>query len=182
MCNWTWIAYSKVILVGGFSPPRPEKYEFVNWDDESNPIFLGTCQKWQPNHQPESYFTAMNAWNLSQAFWILEPVIHRNLLRPHPWRPHADNLMSGVCLKIASTTYINISKKNTNFSAHDIYIYMCIYIYICIYIPGSSKWPFQPWIQGHLTPKKGHLATSNGSLWRTWYIYIYVYIYIGLSH
>ena len=28
-----------------------EKYEFVNWDDNRNPIFLGKCQKWQPNHQ-----------------------------------------------------------------------------------------------------------------------------------
>ena len=22
------------LLVGGFSPPQPEKYEFVNWDDD----------------------------------------------------------------------------------------------------------------------------------------------------
>ena len=27
-----------VVLVGGFSPPRPEKYEFVNWDEDSKPI------------------------------------------------------------------------------------------------------------------------------------------------
>ena len=29
-----------------------EKYEFVDWDDDSNPIFLGKCKKRQPNHQP----------------------------------------------------------------------------------------------------------------------------------
>ena len=29
-----------------------EKYEVVNWDDDSNPIFLGTYNSWQPNHQP----------------------------------------------------------------------------------------------------------------------------------
>ena len=30
-----------------------EKYEFVNWDDNRNPILMGICQKWQPNHQPD---------------------------------------------------------------------------------------------------------------------------------
>ena len=34
-----------------FSHPS-EKYDFVNWDDNRNPIFMGKCQKWQPNHQP----------------------------------------------------------------------------------------------------------------------------------
>ena len=29
-----------------------EKYEFVNWDDERNPIVMGKCKKWQRNHQP----------------------------------------------------------------------------------------------------------------------------------
>ena len=28
-------------LAGGPGPPRPEKYEFVNWDDECNPILVG---------------------------------------------------------------------------------------------------------------------------------------------
>ena len=26
-----------------------ENYEFVNWDDDSNPIFLGKQNSWQPN-------------------------------------------------------------------------------------------------------------------------------------
>ena len=33
--------------------PSWKMMEFVNWDDESNPIFMGKCQKWQPNHQPD---------------------------------------------------------------------------------------------------------------------------------
>ena len=37
-------------LVGQGQPS--EKYEFVNWDDESNPILMGKFNKWQPNHQP----------------------------------------------------------------------------------------------------------------------------------
>ena len=32
-----------------------EKYEFVNWDDEINPILMGNMKKWQPNHQPVLY-------------------------------------------------------------------------------------------------------------------------------
>ena len=31
-------------------PPRPEKYDFVNWDDEIPKIWEN--KKWQPNHQP----------------------------------------------------------------------------------------------------------------------------------
>ena len=31
-----------------------EKYEFVNWDDDRNPIWMGKYNSWQPNHQPES--------------------------------------------------------------------------------------------------------------------------------
>ena len=34
-----------------FATPS-EKYEFVNWDDDRNPIFLGKFKKWQPNQQP----------------------------------------------------------------------------------------------------------------------------------
>ena len=30
-----------------------ENYEFVNWDDDVNPIVMGKCRKWQPNHQPD---------------------------------------------------------------------------------------------------------------------------------
>ena len=41
-----------------------------------------------------------------------------------------------------------------------------------ILVPGSSKWPFQAYFQGHFTPKKGHLTTSNGSLWRSWYTFV----------
>ena len=39
-------------LVGQGHPS--EKYEFVNWDDDRHPILMGKCQKWQPNHQPDS--------------------------------------------------------------------------------------------------------------------------------
>ena len=31
-----------------------EKYEFVNWDDNRNPILIWENKKWQPNHQPVS--------------------------------------------------------------------------------------------------------------------------------
>ena len=41
-----------------------------------------------------------------------------------------------------------------------------------ILVAGSSRWPFQASIQGHFTPKKGHLTTSNGSLWRSWYTFV----------
>ena len=41
---------------------------------------------------------------------------------------------------------------------------------IYIYVPGSSKWPFQPSIQGHLfAQKRSQFTTSNRSLWRTWH-------------
>ena len=34
-----------------------EKYEFVNWDDNRNPIVMGKFKKWQPNHQPAIIYT-----------------------------------------------------------------------------------------------------------------------------
>ena len=42
-----------VNLVGGLNPS--EKYEFVNWDDECNPILMGKCQidGCSSHHQPE---------------------------------------------------------------------------------------------------------------------------------
>ena len=38
-------------------PPLWKRLEFVNWDDDINPIFLGKCQKWQPvtTNQPWIY-------------------------------------------------------------------------------------------------------------------------------
>ena len=38
-----------------FSHPS-EKYEFVNWDDDSNPIVMGKSNWWPPNHQPVTVF------------------------------------------------------------------------------------------------------------------------------
>ena len=35
--------------------PSEKRLEFVNWDEDSNPIFMGKCKKWQPNHQPDDY-------------------------------------------------------------------------------------------------------------------------------
>ena len=36
------------ITTGWWLGHPSEKYEFVNWDDDRNPIFMGKCQKWQP--------------------------------------------------------------------------------------------------------------------------------------
>ena len=41
----------KIVWLVGQGHPS-EKYDFVNWDDESNPILMGKSKKWQPNHQP----------------------------------------------------------------------------------------------------------------------------------
>ena len=49
---WPWSGRGGE-LVGGFSPPRPEKYDFVNGDDEIPNIWEN--KNWQPNHQPDIY-------------------------------------------------------------------------------------------------------------------------------
>ena len=41
----------RLVVVGHPS----EKYEFVNWNDNRNPILVGKVKKWQPNHQPVVY-------------------------------------------------------------------------------------------------------------------------------
>ena len=46
-CSWLRIV---IWLVVG--PPLWKILDFVNWDDDSNPILMGTFKKWQPNHQP----------------------------------------------------------------------------------------------------------------------------------
>ena len=69
-------------------------------------------------------------------------------------------------------------------SGTDIYIYIysiCMYIYTYIIHRYMNQWKiYQPWFfkvtfsamnSRSLNPKQGHLATSNGSLWRTWRIY-----------
>ena len=38
-------------------PPKPEKYEFVNWDDDINSIFLGKCQIDGNQSPPTSHWT-----------------------------------------------------------------------------------------------------------------------------
>ena len=40
---------------GWWARATPLKNMKVNWDDDSNPILMGKCQKWQPNHQPEVF-------------------------------------------------------------------------------------------------------------------------------
>ena len=50
-------------LVGGFNPS--EKYEFVNRDDNRNPIFMGKSNSWQP--------VTTNQWPLRCAFRIQSP-------------------------------------------------------------------------------------------------------------
>ena len=37
------------------SPPRPAKYDFVNWDDNRNPIWMGKCQIHGNQSPPTSY-------------------------------------------------------------------------------------------------------------------------------
>ena len=59
----------------------------------------------------------------------------------------------------------------------DLSIYRSIYLSLSL-----STWFFKVTFSTinsrSLHPQKGHLTTSNGSLWRSWYICIYVYIYI----
>ena len=47
------------MITGWWLGHPSEKYEFVNWDDEINPIFMGKFQEWQPNHQPVA-----SSWSL----------------------------------------------------------------------------------------------------------------------
>ena len=56
-----------VHLVGGPGKNPSEKYDFVNWDDESNPILMGKCQIDEPNHQPVMF----NPLDLRSACGIL---------------------------------------------------------------------------------------------------------------
>ena len=48
-----------ICLVVG--PPLWKRLEFVNWDDDINPIFL-KFKKWQPNHQP--VMVLVDLWRL----------------------------------------------------------------------------------------------------------------------
>ena len=61
--NTRWCPPRQLVLKHHMSTTRPftgwwlghpsEKYEFVNWDDNQNPILMGKSKKWQPNHQPD---------------------------------------------------------------------------------------------------------------------------------
>ena len=44
----TW--YNKKVLVGGFATPLKNMTSSIGMI--RTPILMGTCQKWQPNHQP----------------------------------------------------------------------------------------------------------------------------------
>ena len=46
-----WMVFVRENPIWWFSHPS-EKYEFVNWDEDSNPINMGKFKNWQPNHQP----------------------------------------------------------------------------------------------------------------------------------
>ena len=39
------------IAFAGWWFSHPSEYEFVNWDDDINPILMGNIKRWQPNHQ-----------------------------------------------------------------------------------------------------------------------------------
>ena len=41
---WPQGYYSTGLLVGGPGQNPSENYEFVNWDDNRNPIWMGKCQ------------------------------------------------------------------------------------------------------------------------------------------
>ena len=61
--------YKLYLFIPGWWLGHPsEKYEFVNWDDYSQ--YMGKCQKWQPNHQPEIIrsfnFLAFHLWQNGQ--------------------------------------------------------------------------------------------------------------------
>ena len=47
-------------LVGGFSSPRPEKYEFVNWDDEQPNFFIKQLSELVPGMLKRGY--TGNGW------------------------------------------------------------------------------------------------------------------------
>ena len=89
-----------------------EKYEFVNWDDDRNPILMGKCQKWQPNHQPVSVAEVaigamLSIWSLFHhlqkricfssilAWTHLWGTLHQHI-RPRPWHSfsHARTMMN----------------------------------------------------------------------------------------
>ena len=48
-------------LVGGPGPPLWKMMDFVIWDDNRNPILMGKCKKWPPNHQP-AVISYLQSW------------------------------------------------------------------------------------------------------------------------
>ena len=58
-----WLRKQFLFLVGGPGPPLWQRLEFVNWDDNRNPINMGKCKKWQPNHQ------AVKEWDEPSINW-----------------------------------------------------------------------------------------------------------------
>ena len=67
-CNW--------LVVG--EKTLWKMMDFVNWDDESNPILMGKCQKWQPNHQPVDLLGPTN----------IKPIISPGETQPHALPQH----------------------------------------------------------------------------------------------
>ena len=53
----------------------PLKNMKVNWDDNRNPILMGKCQKWQPNHQPVFIIYLSRANDIYHIFTIYLPYI-----------------------------------------------------------------------------------------------------------
>ena len=86
----SWQPGYVVVTYSGWWLGHPsDKYEFVNWDDDRNPILMGKCQKWQPNHQPvvvTIYLRSIHSKNIANITWIpsrqVSILIDRNSLEP----------------------------------------------------------------------------------------------------
>ena len=68
--HWCWkygryLPKIRLSLIGGWGKtPLKKDDDFVTWDDDSNPIFLGTCQKFMDftsPHQPDHQFPSISS-------------------------------------------------------------------------------------------------------------------------
>ena len=71
--EWTnllfFITHNKHTWLVVVSPPLWKMMEFVNWDDDRHPIFLGKFKKWQPNHQPDTNHASYGNLKTEQTTW-----------------------------------------------------------------------------------------------------------------
>ena len=66
--NWRW-EWERDIYIFWLvvQPPLWKMMDFVNWDDDINPIWMGTIKNWwQPNHP--SLFIAFKNWTLTSIY------------------------------------------------------------------------------------------------------------------